>query len=95
MCHIEVKASLGDGTEPFPMTAREWEKAQECHQSKDSVYIILRIAHAAEKPQIVDRIIDPFGLYLAGQLNYKAHDMWVYVGAAKNPSNMPTNECEK
>jgi len=77
------------------MTAREWEKARECHQSKDSVFIVLRIGNATEKPRIVDRIIDPFGLYLAGQLGYRAQDMRVYVGATRDSSDTMINEYQK
>ncbi|TXG79149.1 MAG: DUF3883 domain-containing protein [Rhodocyclaceae bacterium] len=38
LCRIEVKASSGDGSESFPMTANEWDKARECHQMDESVY---------------------------------------------------------
>ncbi len=85
-CCLEVKASSGDGTEPFPMSAREWEKARECHESSDSVYVIIRVAHVRDNPKIIDVVLDPFGLYRAGQLAFSTQDMWIYVGVPVNPS---------
>jgi hypothetical protein len=83
VCYIEVKSSAGEGRGSFQMSANEWEKARECHESADSVFIILRVAHVRDNPQIIDAIIDPFGLYRNGQLALSAQDMWVYLGAAQ------------
>jgi len=83
LCFIEVKSSSGDGSEPFQMTVNEWEKARHCHQTTDSVYIILRVSHVRDNPKITDVIIDPFGLYGAGQVGLVSRDMWVYVGASQ------------
>jgi len=88
LCCIEVKSSSGDGSEPFPMTANEWDKARDCYQSADSVYIILRVAHVRDDPKITDVIIDPFSLYGAGQVGVVSRDMWVYVGAPQSASDV-------
>ena len=87
LCCIEVKSSSGDGSEPFPITANEWEKARDCHQTADSVYIILRVARVRDDPKITDVIIDPFGLYGAGQVGVVSRDMWVYVGVPQSVSD--------
>lgn len=84
LCCIEVKASSGDGSESFPMTANEWDKARECHQTDESVYIIVRVANVRDDPQIADVIIDPFGLYGDGQVAVVSRDIWVYVGGPQS-----------
>ncbi|MBI4206676.1 MAG: DUF3883 domain-containing protein [Betaproteobacteria bacterium] len=84
LCCIEVKASPGDGSESFPMTANEWEKARECHQAQDSVYIIVRVANARDAPRIADVIVDPFGLYGAGQVAVVSRDIYGYTSACRN-----------
>ena len=81
LCYIEVKSSSGDGSEPFQMTINEWEKARECHQASDSVYIIMRVARVRDDPRITDVIIDPFGLYGAGQIAVASRDLWIHVGS--------------
>ena len=86
LCYIEVKATSGEGSEPFPMTVNEWEKARYCHQTTDSVYIILRVSHVRDDPKITDAIIDPFGLYGEGHVGIVSRDMWVYVGAPQSVS---------
>ena len=86
ICYLEVKASSGDGTEPFQISVNEWNKAHECHQSNNSVYAIIRVAHVRDGPRIVDIIRDPFGLYCRGQLALSAQEMWVHVGAPIEPS---------
>ena len=53
LCFIEVKSSSGDGSEPFPMTANEWERARNCHHTTDSLYIILRVSRVRDDPTIV------------------------------------------
>jgi len=93
LCYIEVKATSGEGSEPFPMTVNEWEKARYCHQTADSVYIILRVSHVRVNPMITDVIIDPFGLYGAGQVGVVSRDMWVYVGAPQSVSDS-TNDLQ-
>jgi len=85
LCYIEVKSSSGDGSDPFPITANEWDKARECHQSADSVDIIVRVAHVRDDPKIADVVIDPFGLYSTGQVGLVTQDMWVYVGPPQSP----------
>jgi len=87
LCYIEVKSSSGDGSEPFPMSVNEWEKARYCHQTTDTVYIILRVSHVRDNPKIADVIIDPFSLYGAGQVGVVSRDMWVYVGAPQSVSD--------
>jgi hypothetical protein len=84
LCCIEVKSSTGDGSEPFQMTANEWEKARNCHQATDSVYIILRVSSVRDDPKITDVIIDPFGLYGGGQVAVVSRDMWVHVGVPQS-----------
>ena len=69
------------------MTANEWEKARDCHQTADSVYIILRVARVRDDPKITDVIIDPFGLYGAGHVGVASRDMWVYVGVPQSVSD--------
>ncbi len=66
------------------MTANEWDKARECHQTDDSVYIIVRVEHARDDPRIADIIIDPFGLYGAGQVAVASRDIWVYVAGPQS-----------
>jgi hypothetical protein len=63
------------------MTVNEWERARECHKAADSVYIVVRVGNVRDDPEIADVIIDPFGLYEAGQLAVASRDMWVHVGA--------------
>ena len=88
VCCIEVKSSSGDGSEPFQMTANEWDKARDCHQTVDSVYIILRVARVRDDPKITDVIIDPFDLYGTGQVGVVSRDMWVYVGVPQSASDV-------
>jgi hypothetical protein len=85
-CCLDVKASSGDGTEPFQMSANEGKKARECHESSNSVYAIIRVAHVRDNPRIIDVVFDPFGLYRAGQLALTTGDMWIYVGVSTDPS---------
>ncbi len=85
VCLIECKASTGEGTEAFPMSAKEWEMATECHHrtSDGYVYIIARVAYASDKPTLVDLIKDPFGLYRAKILQTTERDLWIYAKRAK------------
>lgn len=84
LCCIEVKTSTGDGSESFPMTANEWEKARECHLSQDAAYVIVRVANARDDPRIADVVVDPFGLYGAGQVAVVSRDIWVHVGVPQS-----------
>lgn len=92
LCCIEVKATSGNGSEAFPMSANEWEKARECHQSTDSVYMILRVEHVREDPRISDMIIDAFGLYGEGHVGIVSRDMWVHVGAAQSANDVTAQQ---
>lgn len=87
LCYIEVKSSSGDGNEPFQITDNEWGKARECHQTVGLVHIIVRVAHIRDDPRIADVIVDPFGLYRAGQVGIVMQDMWVYVGLPQSPNS--------
>ena len=89
LCCIEVKSSSGDGSEPFQMTTNEWEKARECRQTSDSVYIIMRVARVRDDPRITDVIIDPFGLYGAGQIAVASRDLWIHVGTRELARETP------
>ncbi|MDP9224031.1 MAG: hypothetical protein M3P18_09265, partial [Actinomycetota bacterium] len=40
-CHIEVKATSGDGNSPFPMSVPEWEHAIACHHSREATYVVI------------------------------------------------------
>ncbi len=86
MCYIEVKATTTDGSDAFPISANEWEKARECHLTSDTVYIIVRVANVREAPRISDMIYDPFGLYRIGQVALISDDMRMYVGRPLDPS---------
>lgn len=66
------------------MTANEWDKARECHQTDKSGYIIVRVANVRDDPRIADVIIDPFGLYGDGQVAVVSRDIWVYVGGTQS-----------
>lgn len=87
LCCLEVKSSSGDASEAFQMTANEWEKARECHQSGDAMYIIIRVAYVRDDPRIVDVILDPFRLYGEGQLAVASRDLWIHVGTSTPDAN--------
>ena len=86
MCKIEVKASVGDGSGPFPITSNEWETARECHTTDGELYVIVRIAHVRTAPVITDIICDPFELYRKGQVAFATKDMRMFVGPEQNSS---------
>lgn len=89
-CRIEVKATSGDGSAPFPMTTPEWDSAQACHYSGGkSCFLIVRVADVRTAPRIVDIIRDPFALWKARNLTISARDLWVRVAAAAAAS-VPT-----
>jgi hypothetical protein len=80
-CHIEVKATIGEGGQPFPMSIAEWEKAQLCHASSGRlVYLIVRVEQVRTQPSIADVLMDPHQLWLEHRLALKAQDLWVYTG---------------
>jgi hypothetical protein len=81
-CHIEIKATTADGTNPFPMSIAEWEKAQACHASGGKqVYVIVRVRHVRTAPAIADILIDPVQLWSEHRLGITAQDLWLYPGA--------------
>ncbi len=83
MCRIEVKATTGDGTQPFDMSTNEWEVAYDCHNSDGKeVYIIVRIRSVDTKPFIADVLVDPIAMREAGVLDYSSRNLLVAVGKA-------------
>jgi hypothetical protein len=81
VCLIEVKATTGDGSQPFEMSANEWEVAQQCHTDPASgLYVIIRVVKITTNPRIADVLIDPLRLYAMGQLTYAKTDLLIYVG---------------
>ena len=77
---IEVKSTSTDGSNPFPMSRPEWEKARKCHDAADEgVYVILRVFYADESPRIGDVLIDPFGAEQRGEVRLDDRDLWVTV----------------
>jgi hypothetical protein len=83
-CLIEVKSTTQDGDDAFEMTTNEWETAMRCHGgSEKAVYVIVRVARTASKPQIMDILIDPIQLHLDGVLDYSSRDLLVTVGKAR------------
>jgi hypothetical protein len=91
-CYIEVKATTGDGSEPFPITANEWEKAQWSHEHPgDAVYLIIRVERVtSSSPRIYDILIDPIELRMMKHLAVVQHDLWVYAGKP-----MPSGEAAR
>ena len=82
-CLIEVKSSAHDGGDSFEMSTNEWEVAQRTHLAGgNTVYVIIRIANVASKPEITDLLIDPIELHLDGVLDYSSRDLLVSVGKA-------------
>jgi hypothetical protein len=83
-CHIEIKATTGDGTNPFPMSIAEWKKAQSCNASSGrQVYVIVRVRHVRTAPAIADILIDPVHLWSQHALAITAHDLWLYPGSVQ------------
>jgi hypothetical protein len=90
VCRIEVKTTTGDGSQPFEMSANEWEVAQNCHDNPDSgLYLIIRVVQITTKPRIGDVLIDPLHLYAIGKINYAKTDLLIYVGALQQPLGNP------
>jgi hypothetical protein len=83
-CLIEVKATTGDATTPFPMTENEWYVAEESYKgSKNEVYVIIRVADATETPRIADLIVNPVKLWQEKRLSIVNHDLLVSSGKLK------------
>lgn len=80
VCLIEVKASSGDGTGPFPLSVNEWNRAHQAHESTEELYLIIRVAHVCDRPTIVDIIIDPVQLQRERKLRLDAKALEVTVG---------------
>ena len=80
-CLIEVKSAAHDCGDTFEMSTNEWEVARSCHEQPESgVYVIIRVANIALKPQLVDVLVDPVGLHLQGVLDYSSRDLLIVVG---------------
>lgn len=77
---VEVKASSGDAKGPFRITPNEWERAIDASHSKDTEYVIIRVAHVRTKPILADLIQDPFGLSRAAKLRLSSGEFLVYLG---------------
>lgn len=86
-CYIEVKATTSDGSEAFPITANEWEKAQWCHENpNEALYVIIRIERVtSQAPAVWDILIDPVQLWTKKEIAISHHDLWVYVGRPLHP----------
>jgi hypothetical protein len=80
-CRIEVKSSAHDGGDSFEMSTNEREVAQETHLGVgNTVYVIIRAANVASKPEITDLLIDPIQLHLDGVLDYSSRDLLFALG---------------
>ncbi len=78
-CWIEVKATSGDGDEPFFLTASEWELARECHRSNGGrLYVIVQVARVRSRPSIARVLRDPIHLQQRGLLHIETKDFLVY-----------------
>lgn len=80
-CLIEVKATTGDATGPFPMTDNEWYVAEECYKGgQEATYIVVRVAAVVESPRIADVLVDPVRLWQENRLSIANHDLLVRSG---------------
>lgn len=79
-CFIEVKSAASEYRDTFEMSTNEWEVALECHRERNTVYVIIRVANTASKPQIVDVLVDPVALHLEGVLDYSSRDLLIALG---------------
>lgn len=56
---IEVKSMTQDGVQPFRMSANEWTRAKQCHESGGrEVYVIAVVTAVTRKPKL-EFIVDP------------------------------------
>jgi hypothetical protein len=84
-CLIEVKATVGDASCRFPITASEWDLAMECWRERIDarpagtarMYVIIRVEHALTQPRIAAVLPDPAALWAAGQLHLSFGQMFV------------------
>ena len=80
-CLIEVKSLASQSRATFEMSTNEWEVARECHTGdRKAVYVIIRVENTASVPAIIDILIDPIALHLAGLLDYSSRNLLVEVG---------------
>ena len=81
-CLLEVKATSGDGSDPFKISENEWQQARDAHHSKgDQQYLILRVAYVRMKaPQIVDILRDPYELMIQQKLRIFGTDLTAQAG---------------
>jgi hypothetical protein len=102
-CLIEVKATVGDASRRFPITASEWDLAMECWRQRSEasptgtarMYVIIRVEHVLTQPRIAAVLPDPAALWAAGQLHLSFGHMYVEafpslplaVGAAAGSSS--------
>jgi hypothetical protein len=49
----------------------------------------MRVARVRDDPRITDVIIDPFGLYGAGQIAVASRDLWIHVGTRELARETP------
>ena len=62
------------------MSTNEWEVALKCHRDRNAVYVIIRVACAASRPQIADVLVDPIDLHHRGVLDYSSRDLLIALG---------------
>lgn len=80
-CLLEIKSTARECGDFFEMSTHEWEVAQQCHDGRtDAIYVIVRVAGVASKPEIVDLLVDPVDMHLRGLLDYSSRDLLVAVG---------------
>jgi hypothetical protein len=80
-CLIEVKSTASECGDTFEMSINEWEVAVACHACpSNAVYVIIRVAGTASKPQIVDVLVDPVALHLQGVLYYSSRHLLIALG---------------
>jgi hypothetical protein len=89
ICNIEVKSTVSDGDEPFPMSANEWDRARQCHESGDATYVIVRVRRVRDNPQIFDIVVDPFKLYRSGNIGMIVRDFLVQIGQPLHAESRP------
>ncbi len=86
LLHIEVKATTGDGDEPFPLALSEWELAKECHKLPDmGTFVILRVFQVKIRPRIGDIIVDPVAVLERQHLRIDYSELLVTVARPSAP----------
>ncbi|KAI9685067.1 MAG: hypothetical protein M1822_005459 [Bathelium mastoideum] len=76
--HVEVKTTTGQCNEPFSMSNNQVRLVQQWHESPTDVCVLLRVFHFTLKPEI-HCLMDPYALYLAGQLEFQAQGFWAQL----------------